>query len=102
MVRPTLQSSGGIPSVFCGLSTDFQTEINLGQVSFNPASFNDGIWDNSTWDNANWAGGRVTTKVWQGVTGLGFTGSINLNVATRNIGLHWVSTDYIMERGGVI
>jgi hypothetical protein len=102
MVRPTLQSSGGIPNVFCGLSTDFQTEINLGQVSFNPASFNDGIWDTSTWDNANWAGGRVTTKVWQGVTGLGFTGSINLNVATRNIGLHWVSTDYIMERGGVI
>ena len=102
MVRPTLQSSGGIPNVYAGLSTDFDTEINLGQVSFNPAAMNDGVWDASTWDNANWSGGLTTTKVWQGVTGIGFTGSINLNVAARNIELHWASTDYIMERGGVI
>ena len=102
MVRPILQSSGGVPNVYCGLSTDFQTEINLGQVSFNPAAMSDGVWDDSTWDNANWAGGLVTTKIWQGVTGIGFTGSINLNVAARNIELHWASTDYIMERGGVI
>lgn len=102
MVRPTLQSSGGIPNVYCGLSTDFDTQIDLGQVSFNPAAMNDGVWDASEWDNANWAGGLTTTKVWQGVTGIGFTGSINLNVAARNIELHWASTDYIMERGGVI
>ena len=102
MVRPTLQSSGGVPNVFCGLSTDFDTEINLGQVSFNPEANNEGVWDVSKWDNATWVGGLTTTKIWQGVTGIGFTGSINLNVAARNIELHWVSTDYIMERGGVI
>jgi hypothetical protein len=102
MVRPTLQSSGGVPNVFCGLSTDFDTEINLGQVSFNPDANSEGIWDTSKWDNATWVGGLTTTKIWQGVTGIGFTGSINLNVAARNIELHWVSTDYIMERGGVI
>lgn len=102
MVRPILQSSGGTPNVYCGLSTDFQTEINLGQVSFNPATMADGVWDVSKWDNANWSGGLITTKIWQGVTGIGFTGSINLNVAARNIELHWASTDYIMERGGVI
>jgi hypothetical protein len=102
MVRPILQSSGGVPNVYCGLSTDFDTQINLGQVSFNPAAMSDGVWDSSKWDNANWVGGLTTTKIWQGVTGLGFTGSINLNVAARNIELHWASTDYIMERGGVI
>jgi hypothetical protein len=102
MVRPILQSSGGIPNVYCGLSTDFDTQINLGQVSFNPSTQNDGIWDVAKWDNANWVGGLTTTKIWQGVTGIGFTGSINLNVAARNIELHWASTDYIMERGGVI
>jgi hypothetical protein len=102
MVRPTLQSSGGVPNVYCGLSTDFDTQINLGQVSFNPSSISDGVWTVSKWDNAKWVGGLTTTKVWQGVTGLGFTGSINLNVAARNIELRWVSTDYILERGGVI
>ena len=102
MVRPILQSSGGVPNVYCGLSVDFDTQINLGQVSFNPSSQNDGVWSVSKWDRANWAGGLTTTKIWQGVTGIGFTGSINLNVAARNIELHWASTDYIMERGGVI
>ena len=102
LVRPILQSSGGVPNVYCGLSTDFDTEINLGQVSFNPSNQNDGVWSVSKWDRANWAGGLTTTKIWQGVTGLGFTGSINLNVAARNIELHWASTDYVMEAGGVL
>ena len=31
-----------------------------------------------------------------------FAGSVNLNVASRNIELHWASTDYVMERGGVL
>jgi hypothetical protein len=102
LVRPILQSSGGVPNVYCGLSTDFDTEINLGQVSFNPATMNDGVWNVSKWDKAAWGGGLITTKVWQGVTGIGYTGSVNLNVAARNIELHWASTDYVMERGGVV
>jgi len=102
MVRPILQSTGGVPSVLCGLSVDFDTQSQLGQVSFNPSTLTDGVWDASRWDNANWSGGLITTKVWQGVTGLGFAGSINLNVASRNIELHWASTDYVMEKGGVL
>jgi hypothetical protein len=102
LVRPILQSTGGVPSVLCGLSVDFDTQSQLGAVQFNPSTLSDGVWDASRWDNANWSGGLITTKVWQGVTGLGFAGSINLNVASRNIELHWASTDYVMERGGVL
>jgi hypothetical protein len=102
MVRPILQSTGGVPNVVCGLSVDFDTQSQLGQVQFNPSTLSDGVWDASRWDNANWSGGLITTKIWQGVTGLGFAGSINLNVASRGIELHWASTDYVMERGGVL
>ena len=102
MVRPILQSTGGVPSVLCGLSVDFDTQSQLGSVQFNPSTLTDGVWDGSRWDQANWSGGLITTKIWQGVTGLGFAGSINLNVASRNIELHWASTDYVMERGGVL
>lgn len=102
MVRPILQSTGGVPNVVCGLSVDFDTQSQLGQVQFNPSTLTDGVWDASRWDQANWSGGLITTKIWQGVTGLGFAGSINLNVASRNIELHWASTDYVMEAGGVI
>ena len=102
LVRPILQSTGGVPSVLCGISVDFDTQSQLGAVSFNPATLTEGIWDISKWDNAIWSGGLITTKIWQGVTGIGYTGSVNLNVASRGIELHWASTDYVMERGGVV
>tara|TARA_R110000772_G_scaffold84790_1_gene178694 strand:+ start:624 stop:2633 length:2010 start_codon:yes stop_codon:yes gene_type:complete len=102
MVRPILQSTGGVPSVLCGISVDFDTQSQLGAVSFNPTTQTEGVWDTAKWDNNVWAGGLITTKIWQGVTGIGYTGSVNLNAASRNIELHWASTDYVMEAGGVV
>jgi len=102
MVRPILQSSGGVPSVLCGISVDFDTQSQLGAVSFNPNAQTESAWDVAKWDENVWAGGLITTKIWQGVTGIGYTGSVNLNAASRGIELHWASTDYVMEAGGVV
>jgi hypothetical protein len=102
MVRPILQSTGGVPNVLCGISVDFDTQSQLGAVSFNPNTQTEGTWDTSKWDGSVWAGGLITTKIWQGVTGIGYTGSVNLNAASRGIELHWASTDYVMENGGVV
>ena len=102
LVRPILQTDNGVPTVLCGISVDFDTQPLTNQIAFNPSIVNTGIWDTSTWDNANWGGGLTTTKIWQGVTGLGFSASVNLNVASQGIELHWASTDYVMERGGVV
>jgi len=102
LVRPILQTDNGIPTVLCGISVDFDTIPLVNQITFNPNASRVGRWDVATWDNANWGGELVTTKIWQGVTGLGFSGSINLNVASAGIELHWASTDYVMERGGVL
>ena len=102
MVRPILLTDNGLPSVLCGLSTDFETVDLTSQISFNPAILQTGEWDLDTWDNANWGGGLVVTKIWQGVTGLGYAGSVSMNVASQGIEFHWASTDFVMERGGVI
>ena len=102
MVRPILQSSGGLPSVLCGLSVDFQPIDNLGAVSFNPVTQTTSTWDTAKWDDNIWGGGLITSLIWQGVTGIGYAGSINLTVAAREIELHWASTDYVMEAGGVV
>jgi hypothetical protein len=102
LVRPIFQSDNGLPSVLCGISTDFAPIDNLGQITFNPQALNIGVWDSAKWDEKNWGGNLVTTKIWQGVTGLGFSGSINLTVASQGIDLHWASTDYVMESGGVL
>lgn len=102
LVRPILQTDNGLPTVLCGISVDFDTEPLINQIAFNPLINQIGRWDVATWDGANWGGGLVTTKIWQGVNGLGFSGSVNINVASQGIELHWASTDYVMERGGVL
>jgi hypothetical protein len=102
MVRPILQSDGGTPSVLCGLSVDFQPIDNSGAISFNPSSQSVGIWNTATWNNNNWGGGLITTRIWQGVTGIGFAGSINLTAVAQGIELHWASSDYVFEPGGVL
>ena len=102
LVRPIFQTDNGLPTVLCGISTDFETIPLVNQLAFNPASSQIGTWDTSKWDQTNWGGGLVITKYWQGVTGLGFSGAINLNVASQGIDFHWASVDYVMENGGVL
>lgn len=102
LVRPILQTTNGLPTVLCGISTDFDTVPLTSQIAFNPAINNTGTWDNAKWDQDNWGGALQTTKLWQGVTGTGFSGSVNINVASQGIDFHWASTDYVMEKGGVL
>jgi len=102
LVRPIFLTDNGLPSVFCAINTDFDTQSQLGQVSFNPTALSVGLWDVGTWDNNFWGGTLAVNKDWQGVSGIGYCASISLNVASKGIEVHWASTDFVMERGGVI
>ena len=102
LVRPTFLVDVGTPGIYCGINTDFQTQNNLGEVSFQPSSTTTARWDVATWDNDVFAGNLVISRNWQGVTGLGYAGGINLNMVSAGIDVHWVSTDYVMEKGSVI
>ena len=102
MIRPTFLVDAGAPGVYAGINTDFQTQNNLGQVSFQSVPTTVGVWDAATWDNYNWAGNLIVYRNWQGVTGLGYTAGVNLNIVSQGIDVHWVSTDYVMEKGTVL
>jgi hypothetical protein len=102
MVRPTFLVDSGAPGIYCGVNTDYQTQNNLGEVSFNPNPTIIGVWDAAKWDENNWAGNLVVYRNWQGVTGLGYAAGINLNIVSKGIDVHWVSTDYVMEKGSVL
>ena len=102
MVRPIFQSNNGFPTTAVNISTDFEPQTQFGTLTFNPASTIGGTWDASLWDDALWSAGDIVTKTWNGVTGLGFSASINLSVASQGIDFKWTSTDYVMEKGGVL
>ena len=102
LVRPIFLTDNGLPSVFCAINTDFNTQQQLGQVSFNPSALSVGVWDVGDWDDVFWGGTLAVNKDWQGVSGIGYCASISLNVASKGIEVHWASTDFVMEKGGVI
>lgn len=102
MVRPIFQTDNGIPSVLAGINTDFSVQNNLGAISFNPTDNRIGTWDNAVWDQSTWGGGYQVTKNWQGVTGLGFSGGLAMKIASQGIDVHWVSCDYVFEKGGIL
>jgi len=104
MVRPILLTNNGAPTIACGINVDFDTQNATGSVTFTPAtSLTIGKWDVATWDNNVFGGGYFqVNKVWQGVTGLGYSAGVYISVASRNIDVHWTSTDYVMEAGGVL
>ena len=102
MIRPIFQTDNGIPSVLVGINVDFDTQNNLGSVSFNAQNAQIGSWDNAIWDESQWGGALSITKSWQGVTGIGYSGGVAMKIASQGIDVHWVSTDYVMERGGVL
>jgi hypothetical protein len=102
MIRPIFQTDNGIPGVLAGINVDFATQNDLGTVSFNAQNAAIGSWDNAIWDASQWGGALSITKSWQGVTGLGYSGGVVMKIASQGIDVHWASTDYVMERGGVL
>ena len=102
LVRPTFLVDVGAPGIYCGINTDFQTQNNLGKVSFETNPTTTAVWDVAKWDADVWAGNLVIARNWQGVTGLGYAGGLNLNMVSAGIDVHWLSTDYVMEKGSVI
>jgi hypothetical protein len=102
MVRPILQVDNGTPTIACGINVDFETTNATGSVTFNPATIASGVWDTGVWDDATWSGGLVINKVWQGVNGIGYSAGMYMKIATQDINVRWASTDFVMEKGGVL
>ena len=102
MARPIFITDNSLPTVLVGISTDFNPTSPNGTASFNPAAIPVGRWDAGVWDYNVWGGGNNVQKQWQGVTGLGFSGGVAVNIASQGVELHWASTDIVFETGGIL
>ncbi len=102
MVRPIFLTDNGLPTILSNISVDFETNPNVGSLTFNPNATNIGIWDTSKWDQSYWGGAYLLSKDWESVTGIGYAGGLFLQTASQGIDVHWTSTDFVMETGSVI
>ena len=94
--RPSIFSDGQ-PAIAIGMNVDFDVSDTTAALSFNPTSV--GLWDTGVWDTALWGSGLQITNNWQGITGIGYCGSIQFKSSSSGIQIQWASTDVVYQTG---
>ena len=94
--RPSIFTNGA-PAIFVGMNTDFNVADTTASLSFSPTTV--GLWDTGVWDTALWGAGLQITNNWQGITGLGYCGAIQLKSSSSGIQLEWAATDVVYQTG---
>jgi hypothetical protein len=100
MVRPILYSDG-TPSLLIGMNYDYdQISTPTGVLSFAPPSGM--VWGSMTWGTMLWGGTLQAIKNWQFSAGLGYSAAMGITCQNNASEVHWASTDYMYELGGVL
>jgi hypothetical protein len=99
MFRPTFLYNGQF-KFRAGANMDFDFATVPPPASFGIAIY--GIWNESLWNDGDvWSGGSQSNKQWISIVGLGYAAAIRISVKC-GASLIWVSTDWLMEKGGVV
>jgi hypothetical protein len=99
MMRPILWTNGA-PALAAGINTDYDQNVPQSTLNFIPTNF--AVWDTALWDFGIWGGSLQIAKAWQGVTGLGMTGSPTLKAAINGTETHWAASDIVFETGWTV
>ena len=94
--RPSLFSNGQ-PAINIDLNVDFDLLRSTAALAYTPISV--GVWNTALWDTGLWGQDTVISNNWQGVTGIGFCASVQLNSSSRNLQIQWASTDIVYQMG---
>lgn len=99
MVRPVFTASGNV-SVAMNLSVDYDATLPTGSIPI--SSGNNPFWNVSFWTTPTfWGNASQIIKRWLGISGVGYSASLQLQVIGLNVSLQWQSTDYVFEVGGI-
>jgi len=99
MMRPTMLTDGA-PSVGANVNIDFDTSDTTSNIAFSSTSY--GVWDTGVWDTALFGGDLNVSRQWQGATGIGYALAPRIKTAFMGIRVQWVSTDLVLEKGGIL
>jgi hypothetical protein len=66
------------------------------------ATFSGAVWDTAKWDEDTWSSTLTVSALWQGSTGVGYCGAPHVQANLDGASMQWVSTDVVMEPGGIL
>lgn len=98
MVRPVLASAGGIsPAV--EINTDFADRV----PSATPTTVGgEGPpWDTTDWDVSDWGNDAEIAASWVDVSGIGYSVSLRIRVASETVPIYWLSSEWIYKPAGL-
>lgn len=94
--RPNILTNGS-PSIHVGINVDFDLGDSTAALSFSSTS--SAVWGTSRWGTGLWASSLVVSNNWQGVTGIGYCGAIQMKSASIGLQIEWASTDVVYQNG---
>ncbi len=99
MVRPILLTTGDVTPAL-SLNTDFQVSLPAGTPTFSGTTAS--LWNVALWDVSYWSTGPTIQKNWQTVSGIGFSATVYLQVASKLATVEWLSNDFVLRDGSVL
>ena len=94
--RPSIFTDGQ-PAIAIGMNVDFDVSDTTAALSFTSTSV--GLWDTGVWDTALWGSGLQILNNWEGITGIGYCGSIQFKSSSAGLQMQWASTDIVYQTG---
>jgi hypothetical protein len=68
----------------------------------NASTLQSSTWDTSPWDTTPWASEPVFSNNWVSVTGDGYCGTTVLRIFSHAQTISWLTTNFLLEPGGVL
>lgn len=101
LVRPTITMSSSA-TIAMALDSDFAVYSGETQISYNSGS--SVVWDTAVWDTSLWDSGAIPySSNWYTVPSKpGFFHSFRMQITTSRAIMSWISTDFVVQRGGIL
>lgn len=99
LARPLIALNTATSFLF-GLNTDFDLTQPTGTPTL--VAPTGSTWDSGVWDTAIWGGDPALQKLWQTVTGVGYSAGIHMIVSTATGKAEWAATDFAYKPAGII
>lgn len=98
-VRPVLTTSGSI-AINVGIDADFADSLIQSPAGFSVSDTY--TWGGTTWGGGQWSGGNQVRRDWQAGQGIGYCHSMGIRTSSATSDIAWESTEWIVERGGLL
>lgn len=99
MIRPVFSASA-VPGVALSVNADYDLSAPTGNLTF--TSIDSSLWGTALWGSATWGGSKTILRNWQYASAVGYALAPNVKITVNGFECEWLSTDVVLEGGGIL